>query len=77
MYTSPLISMFLGKSSKFIFLGISAIVLRFSVITSPSLPSPLDKPKTKFPSLYVRDADIPSIFGSTEYSNNFLEFKSK
>ena len=27
--------------------GISLIVFKFSVITSPSVPSPLDKPKTK------------------------------
>ena len=31
----------------FIFLGISLIVFRLSVIISPSIPSPLDNPKTR------------------------------
>ena len=63
--TSPLISISSGKLSFLIIIGISLIVLRFSVITSPILPSPLDTPTFSFLSIYVKDADIPSIFGST------------
>ena len=44
MNTSPLISISFGKSFFEYFCGISLMVLRFSVITSPSLPSPLDNP---------------------------------
>ena len=42
--TSPLISISSGKSFDFISKGISLIVLRFSVITSPIFPSPRDTP---------------------------------
>ena len=65
MNTSPLISISSGKFFEFISKGISFIVLRFSVITSPIFPSPLDTPKTSLFFLYVKDAEIPSIFGST------------
>jgi len=44
--------------------GISLIVTKLAVISSPSFPSPLDKPIVNFPFLYINDADIPSIFGS-------------
>ena len=49
--TSPLTSISLGKFLFEIFLGISLIVARFSVISSPSFPSPLDKPLTNLPFL--------------------------
>ena len=49
--TSPLISISFGKFFYFISLGISFIVLRFSVISSPSLPSPLDNPVMNLPFL--------------------------
>ena len=39
-------SMSVGKFLLLINFGISEIVLRFSVITSPSAPSPLDSPVT-------------------------------
>ena len=65
--TSPLISISLGKSLFKILLGISLIVARLSVISSPSLPSPLDSPLLNLPSTYVREAEIPSILGSALY----------
>ena len=40
-----------GNPLILIFLGISFIVFKFSVINSPSEPSPLDKPDTKTPFL--------------------------
>ena len=43
--TSPLISISSGKSLFFILIGISFIVFKFSVMSSPVLPSPLDAPK--------------------------------
>ena len=49
--TSPLISISSGKSLEVIVCGISFIVFKFSVISSPSLPSPLDKPVTNLPFL--------------------------
>ena len=49
-----------------IFFGISLIVLRLFVISSPVFPSPRDKPNVKIPSIYFSDAEIPSIFGSAE-----------
>ena len=58
-----------GKFLAFIFFGISLIVFKFSVISSPLCPSPLDTPAIKIPFLYVNDADMPSILGSTLYSN--------
>jgi len=48
--TSPLISISLGKFLLIIFLGISLIVARLLVISSPSLPSPLDNPFINLPS---------------------------
>ena len=57
----------IGKSFEVISCGISLIVFKFSVISSPSFPSPLDKPVTNLPSLYNKDADIPSILGSALY----------
>ena len=60
--------MYSGKSFETIFFGISFIVFKFSVINSPSYPSPLDSPVSKIPFLYVKDAEIPSILGSTLYS---------
>ena len=48
------------------FFGILLIVLRLLVISSPIFPSPRDKPETKTPSIYFRDAVIPSIFGLPE-----------
>ena len=56
-----------------IFFGLFLIVLRLLVISSPIFPSPRDKPTVKIPSIYLIDADIPSIFGSAE-STNFSEF---
>ena len=47
----PLISIFFGKDELLIFFGISFIVFKFSVITSPSIPSPLDKPIINLPFL--------------------------
>ena len=46
MNTSPLISISFGKSLAEIDLGISLIVSKFEVISSPDFPSPRDKPKT-------------------------------
>ena len=43
------------------------------VISSPVLPSPRDRPRTKVPSIYFNEAEIPSIFGSAE-KNIFAEF---
>ena len=51
MKTSPLISISCGKFLFNIEGGISFIVFKFSVISSPSLPSPLDKPVINFPFL--------------------------
>ena len=42
--TSPLISISSGKFLLIIFFGISLMVARLSVISSPSFPSPLDNP---------------------------------
>ena len=53
----------------------SLIVLRLLVISSPVLPSPRDKPSVKIPSMYFRDAEIPSILGSAEkttFSESFI-----
>ena len=41
----------IGKSLELIIFGISFIVSRFAVISSPSLPSPLDKPFLNSPFL--------------------------
>ena len=49
--TSPLISISSGKSFEIIFLGISLMVERFKVMSSPSFPSPLDNPFSSFPFL--------------------------
>ena len=65
--TSPLISISSGKSLASIFFGISFIVERLTVISSPSFPSPLDSPVLNSPFLYINEADIPSIFGSALY----------
>ena len=62
--TSPLISISSGKSVNEIFFGISLIVFKLPVMSSPSLPSPLDKPLIRVPFLYVNEAEIPSILGS-------------
>ena len=75
--TSPLISISPGKYFEFIVFGISLIVLRFSVISSPSMPSPLERPVAKIPFLYVKEAEIPSIFGSVLYSTSVFSFKLK
>ena len=40
------------------------MVKRFAVISSPSLPSPLDSPLINFPFLKINEAEIPSILGS-------------
>ena len=56
-----------GKSFADIICGISLIVFKLSVISSPSFPSPLDNPVINLPFLYTRDAEIPSIFGSALY----------
>ena len=64
-----------GKLGLLIFFGISLIVLRLFVISSPILPSPRDKPSVKIPSMYFSDAEIPSIFGSAEktiFSESFI-----
>jgi hypothetical protein len=45
--TSPLISISSGKSVDSIFFGISFMVERLTVISSPSFPSPLDSPILK------------------------------
>ena len=47
--TSPLISISLGKFFVFISKGISLIVFKFCVISSPSVPSPLERPFVNFP----------------------------
>ena len=62
--TSPLISISSGKFFDSIFFGISFIVARLAVISSPSFPSPLDNPILNSPFLYINEADMPSIFGS-------------
>ena len=71
---SPLISISSGKSFEEIFCGISDIVNRFAVISSPSFPSPLDNPFSNLPFLYVKDAEIPSILGSALYGSSKLVF---
>ena len=43
------------------------MVFKLLVISSPSLPSPLERPFTKFPFLYINEAEMPSIFGSALY----------
>ena len=40
-----------GKLIDLIIFGISVIVFKFSVINSPSLPSPLETPDTNLPAL--------------------------
>ena len=57
------------------FLGISLIVLRLLVISSPILPSPRERPSVNIPSIYFNEAEIPSIFGSDEktiFSESFI-----
>ena len=39
------------------------------------MPSPLDSPYVNFPSIYLSDADIPSIFGSEDNSRSSVIFK--
>ena len=51
--TSPLISISSGKFFDSIFFGISFIVARLAVISSPSFPSPLDNPILNSPFLYI------------------------
>ena len=51
--TSPLISITSGKSFDFISFGISFTVFKFSVISSPSIPFPLERPVAKIPFLYI------------------------
>ena len=51
MKTSPLISTSFGKSLFVIWWGMSPIVFKFSVISSPVVPSPLEVPKTSNPFL--------------------------
>ena len=63
--TSPLISISFGKSGEFTIFGISLIVFKFSVINSPTFPSPLETPYKSFLFLKVNEAEIPSILGST------------
>ena len=54
----------------------SFIVFKFSSISSPVIPSPLDNPFTKIPFSYVKAAEIPSIFNSDEKLKfSFLTFK--
>ena len=48
--------------------GISFIVLKLSVISSPTVPSPRVAPTTNEPFSYLNDADTPSIFGSETIS---------
>ena len=48
--------------------GISVIVLKFFVISSPKAPSPRVAPSCNFPFSYLRDAERPSIFGSATMS---------
>jgi len=50
-------------------------------MSSPVSPSPLESPFIKIPFLYVKEAEIPSIFGSEKtqnqifyYLNNYLFF---
>ena len=47
--TSPLISISVGIFLPFNIFGISEIVFRFSVISSPSTPSPLERPWMNLP----------------------------
>ena len=47
--TSPRISISFGKFLAWIELGISLIVLRFWVMSSPSIPSPRESPLVNFP----------------------------
>ena len=46
-------------------------------MSSPSNPSPLERPLSNLPFTYVKEAEIPSIFGSALYSIIFLSFKLK
>ncbi|MBA7633590.1 hypothetical protein ES703_41161 [subsurface metagenome] len=48
--------------------GIEFMVLRFCVISSPTVPFPLVEPRMSSPSLYSRLTANPSIFNSTTYS---------
>jgi len=47
--TSPLISISLGKFFVLIFCGISLMVFKFCVMSSPNAPSPLESPFINFP----------------------------
>ena len=47
--TSPLMSISSGKFFSFIKLGISLIVFKFCVISSPSVQSPLERPFKNLP----------------------------
>ena len=75
--TSPRISISLGQFLDAIFFGMSLIVFKFSVISSPSLPLPLERPLMKIPFLYFNEADIPSFLGSVLYSISLYSFKLK
>ena len=59
----------------FIKFGISLIVFKFFVISSPSLPSPLDRPCINLPFRKVNEAEIPSILGSALYSILSVSFR--
>ena len=57
MQTSPLTSIFLGNFEPFNLTGILLIVLRFNVISSPVIPSPLDKPSFNCPLIQFQGLD--------------------
>ena len=65
IYTSPRTIKRAGAFSSFC--GRFRNVLKFSVTSSPTVPSPLVAPRTKTPFSYSKDMDSPSIFGSTTY----------
>jgi len=61
--TSPLTSR--KGISSFKVRGMLLIVFRFSVTSSPLIPSPRVEPLVNSPSTYSRETDKPSIFCST------------
>ena len=67
---SPLISNLLGNNPVGNFSGIEFIVFKFTVISSPCVPSPLVRPLIRFPFSYRRFTDAPSYFNSHQNSKS-------
>ena len=72
IYTSPLT---IRSPLYGINIGISFMVLRFSLTSSPMIPFPLVPPLTNTPPEYSRDTERPSILYSTTYCGSIPWFR--